>query len=382
LSSLVLSLIGSLAVYKVNRFVINYCLDKVIRNDAKFFNKESKTIILSDYFLRFDFSKKNEKFQNFEKSLKVINSSYYHDNDNLFELAAEERQFLPCHVGNPNPGGDDSHSQEKYKELPLTDKISDRTMNEKNTEISSRIYHNLQGNNHSHYNANNTNDPSYISDLSRFGVSSASHSSRKFLINVDDDIKNYIMFKQKLDSSYNSSQKHENENEINLDLTKFNKDKVKERGITPILSPIEKLSVLCQLKNYAILNSKKSSTNPYINNPNHQITIKDYQELTIYELAFYDKRTFWLLYWDLLMEDHILLNVIFKRSIMDPLWIRLIYIVFNLSIMFALNALFFSDDLIDIRATVDETQRVRKLFLKILNKKISFSLFRILYFTL
>jgi hypothetical protein len=350
-------------------------LDKVFINDAKFFNKKSNTISLSDYFLGFDCSKNNsqensDKFQNFqnlEKTKIFINPYYYHDDEEIFELSAEDRQFLPCHVGNPKSVDDGQPSEEKYKDLPITDRVTDRTIfNEKKTEISSRFYQNLQENQNafskSNLNSNNIpNEPSYISDLSRLGISSASHSSRKLLFNVDDDIKNYIMFKQRLDSSFNSTTKQENQFSLNLELTKLqvHKENQNEKYFHRKLTSLEKLSVRKQLSNFALLNKYKSSSNPYIENSRHKITIKDYKQLTIYELALYDRRKFWILYWDLLIEDHILLNVIFKRSIMDPLWIRLIYLVFNLSIMFALNALFFSDDLIDIRATIDESQRVK-----------------------
>ena len=43
---------------------------------------------------------------------------------------------------------------------------------------------------------------------------------------------------------------------------------------------------------------------------------------------------------------------------MDPLWVRVIFLVFNLSIIFAMNALFFTDSLIDSRANTSNEDAV------------------------
>ena len=48
----------------------------------------------------------------------------------------------------------------------------------------------------------------------------------------------------------------------------------------------------------------------------------------------------------------------FHSSILEPLWIRLVLFYFNLSLIFALSALFFSDDYIDARANLPKSERV------------------------
>ena len=90
------------------------------------------------------------------------------------------------------------------------------------------------------------------------------------------------------------------------------------------------------------------------------ITPKDYDELNPYESMIYDKRSFFVMFFDKLKEDNILFNLLFHYSILEPLWIRLVLFYFNLSLMFALSALFFSDDFIDARADLPKEERVLK----------------------
>jgi len=72
----------------------------------------------------------------------------------------------------------------------------------------------------------------------------------------------------------------------------------------------------------------------------------------------YDKRSFFTLFFDKLKEENILFNLFFYNSILEPLWIRLLLFYFNLNLMFASSAFFFSDDYIDARASLTEEERV------------------------
>jgi len=72
----------------------------------------------------------------------------------------------------------------------------------------------------------------------------------------------------------------------------------------------------------------------------------------------YDKRGFFTLFFDKLKEENILFNLFFYSSILEPLWIRLLLFYFNLNLMFASSAFFFSDDYIDARASLTEEERV------------------------
>jgi len=76
----------------------------------------------------------------------------------------------------------------------------------------------------------------------------------------------------------------------------------------------------------------------------------------------YDKRGFFTLFFDKLKEENILFNLFFYNSILEPLWIRLLLFYFNLNLMFASSAFFFSDDYIDARASLTEEERVIYIF--------------------
>ncbi len=88
--------------------------------------------------------------------------------------------------------------------------------------------------------------------------------------------------------------------------------------------------------------TKKSKYNP-------NKTLKDYGELSIKEARLYDKRPFFQLLKDNLLNDHALANLILKLSIIESLWRRLVAFVFEFSIILFLNSIFFTDDLIDNR---------------------------------
>jgi len=88
------------------------------------------------------------------------------------------------------------------------------------------------------------------------------------------------------------------------------------------------------------------------------ITLKDYDKLNPYDAIKYDKRSFLTLFWDHLRNDNVLFNLFFYRSVVDPLWIRMILFYFNLCLMYAASAFFFSDDYIDARSSLSEEERV------------------------
>jgi hypothetical protein len=89
------------------------------------------------------------------------------------------------------------------------------------------------------------------------------------------------------------------------------------------------------------------------------VTLKDYDILNPCELLSYDKRSFFRLLWDIAITEHPLLNLIFFKSLLDPLWVRFIVFIFELKVSLAMSALFFSDDYIDARSEVPEEMRVK-----------------------
>jgi hypothetical protein len=83
-------------------------------------------------------------------------------------------------------------------------------------------------------------------------------------------------------------------------------------------------------------------------NPN--VTMKDYESLTMFERIKYDKRTFGRYLWDTMMRRNIIISVILKHSISDPIYIRVAKAVLSFSLIFGLNAYLYDDYYIDTRA--------------------------------
>jgi hypothetical protein len=87
---------------------------------------------------------------------------------------------------------------------------------------------------------------------------------------------------------------------------------------------------------------------------NIPITIGDYEQLGPIDIIQYDKRSFWKYLTDKLIMDHTIVSLIFKRSLFDPFYIRILKLVFQVSLQFYANALLFTDDYIDARALDQE----------------------------
>jgi hypothetical protein len=90
------------------------------------------------------------------------------------------------------------------------------------------------------------------------------------------------------------------------------------------------------------------------------ISLEDYESLEPLKL-FCDKRPFLTMFKDLLIQDHSLISLIFKRSLFDPFFIRLAKFVFEIHMQFVFNAVLFDDSLIEAR--IDNVQAVY-IFLK------------------
>jgi hypothetical protein len=89
---------------------------------------------------------------------------------------------------------------------------------------------------------------------------------------------------------------------------------------------------------------------------NHQTTIRDYQALKLRDIVKHDQRGFCKFFTDCLLQEHTLI-CIFRRSLLQPLYIRIILLVFSLLMMFGFNAIFFNDDYIERRMLADKAVR-------------------------
>jgi hypothetical protein len=79
------------------------------------------------------------------------------------------------------------------------------------------------------------------------------------------------------------------------------------------------------------------------------ISLADYQALGFINSCKYDKRTHFQFFKDRLILKHTVISLIFKRSLKDPLAIRLQKLIFSISMQFAINAMMYSDSYIDSR---------------------------------
>jgi hypothetical protein len=79
------------------------------------------------------------------------------------------------------------------------------------------------------------------------------------------------------------------------------------------------------------------------------ITIPDYSELSPIEQLKHDKRSTLTYLKDLMICEHTILSLVFRKSLKDPLFIRVLQMVFSFSMQFGINAMLYTDNVIDDR---------------------------------
>jgi hypothetical protein len=110
-----------------------------------------------------------------------------------------------------------------------------------------------------------------------------------------------------------------------------------------------------QNNNFIIPDDVKETNVIYLHNTNNVektekiISLLDYDALSPQDLLKYDNRTNSTFLKDTLTTEHSLLSLLFQKSLKNPAFIRLLQLVFSLSIQFAFNALLITDDDIDQR---------------------------------
>jgi hypothetical protein len=109
------------------------------------------------------------------------------------------------------------------------------------------------------------------------------------------------------------------------------------------------------------ININNSAHNTHNNQPEvaqpvfkRPITISDYEELDPKELLEFDQRTTLTYLKDLMILEHTILSLFFFKSLKFPLFMRVLKVVFNISMQFAVNAMLYTDDVIDARQTNKE----------------------------
>jgi hypothetical protein len=107
-------------------------------------------------------------------------------------------------------------------------------------------------------------------------------------------------------------------------------------------------------------NQQKDLSRPIeeLENISKKTTYSDYIRLN-HKFAQYDKRSLNQYFFDDLIQNHSLIKLIFKHSILDPNWLSTAKLFFRLNIIFAINAFALSNSLIEERAS--NPSRVSKL---------------------
>jgi hypothetical protein len=102
---------------------------------------------------------------------------------------------------------------------------------------------------------------------------------------------------------------------------------------------------VAQRTNIDMTHNENSFNNTITNNdrdavvcPIHVITMRDYHCLTLELMLIYDKRNFRQYLVDNLVRDNLILSLIFKHSIIDPVYLRIAKLIFSFSLLFGTNA--------------------------------------------
>ena len=85
------------------------------------------------------------------------------------------------------------------------------------------------------------------------------------------------------------------------------------------------------------------------------ITLKDYNSFTADQIVQYDKRKFIQIFWHFFLLRHSFVNAFIYCSILDPFHIRISKFFMNINLNFILNALLYSDNMIESRNLQSDT---------------------------
>jgi hypothetical protein len=105
------------------------------------------------------------------------------------------------------------------------------------------------------------------------------------------------------------------------------------------------------IKNNNFLNlsiDKQTSNNEERLKQQNSITFPDYENLLFEEISC-DNRTFTSHLNSQVNNDHPILNIVFRRSLFNPHFTKILILVLQLNLILAFNAVLFSDSLIDER---------------------------------
>lgn len=95
----------------------------------------------------------------------------------------------------------------------------------------------------------------------------------------------------------------------------------------------------------------------------NMITLKDFDIMDVNDLLLFDKRSFLKFYWDSILTRHDFLRAFIYKTALKPFYIRIILFFLQISVAFALNAIFYSDSYISEKNKVVLTTKMVYLFI-------------------
>ncbi len=370
----------------MNNFIIKKCLNSITYNDCLFFDSDEMT---KEAYFKTEISninhleKFNEDIKNanpiLKTNIKVFNGNRKNETIVMKTIITK----VPLNVGFPKSDKDtknlvdDEIIDDSKKNNIDKNEINKRDeLNDFNSITYDRNdkfkYHIDKSNDHSFFSASKVNSSDiYLKQSSKIDI-----KVKEDNINSPENHISFsnIEYNSKTENIYTKlSKKIKDKTENSPHLNKKN-DYLKNISIQKKISSKKDNSHNIKIsdnKNETenIVNKKKRNNNILnARNKNHTLTIRDYEELNPKEAKIYDKRSFICLFKTHLLNDHILLNLIFKRSILEPLWLRVVYFIFEVTIVLFVNGIFFTDDLIDERSNHTQEERVKlfKLFVFII----------------
>jgi hypothetical protein len=107
--------------------------------------------------------------------------------------------------------------------------------------------------------------------------------------------------------------------------------------------------------NYMELNPGQEVQTVTKNNTNtiHQVTMRDYESLILNERLTYDNRALFTYLKDIIVRYNLVISLFYKDSIVDPSYIRVAKLFFQVNLIFTTNSILFTENYIELRASND-----------------------------
>jgi len=125
----------------------------------------------------------------------------------------------------------------------------------------------------------------------------------------------------------------------------------------PLQNPLDKLNEN-DLRSKLNFEDDLTKNDDFLKKINPNVTIRDLEDLSINEKLMYDTRSFITYYWDSLKEEHLILNLLFYNSLYTPRYLRFFRNFTSISLMFCLNAMFYTDEAMEKTTEISTIQEV------------------------